>query len=89
MTARGSAQRINSNSYTEAYTTDNNFETAWIAKIDEPEVNITVSLVEGTAAAYQVTLYHYSNVEYYFIAYLCVHSISCTSTQSCCIREIH
>lgn len=53
-TGRGSVVRINANSHPAGYANDNIYVTSWISAIDEREVNMTMSLVQGSGSAYEV-----------------------------------
>ena len=53
-TGRGSVVRINANSHPAGYANDNIYVTSWISAINEREANMTMSLVQGSASAYEV-----------------------------------
>lgn len=55
-TGRGSVVRINTNSHPAGYANDNIYVTSWISTIDQRETNVTLSLVQGSESAYEVSI---------------------------------
>lgn len=54
-TGRGSVIRINTNSHTVGYANDNSYTTSWVSAINQRDANLTISLIEGSKSAYEVS----------------------------------